>query len=82
MRTDNRGALLYDEGTMIDLGGDEDEDENGQPVREQCTKIVGIVVAPALFKRGNSDGERFDYESCIKRAEVKCRALAGAKNHR
>ena len=70
----DHGALVFDEATMTDKQGEEEEDENSN-ARTPYRKTVEIVVTPALFKRGNSDGERYEFETCIERAEVKCRPM-------
>ena len=61
--------VLFDEATMDDKHGDEDSDEEDG----QSEKIVEIFITPCLFKSDNTDGERFDVETCIERSEVKCR---------
>ena len=63
--------VFFDDGTMNDKHGDEDSD--GENIQTSYKKIVEIVVSPALFKRGNTDGERFDVESCVEPSEVKCK---------
>lgn len=65
------GSVFFDGDSMHDIHGDEDSD--GEDVRTHYRKIVEIVVSPGLFKRGNTDGERFDVESCIEPSEVKCK---------
>ncbi|KAL8639629.1 MAG: hypothetical protein Q9228_003353 [Teloschistes exilis] len=65
-----KAPSFFDECTMQ---GDDDEAEN-----QQFRKIVEVLVTPALFKRGNTDGERFDTETCLERAEVKCRPAVHA----
>ena len=65
------GKILYDQQVMEDKHGEEDSD--GEDIPTANGKEVEIVVSPGLFKRGNTDGERFEFESCIERAEVKCR---------
>ncbi|KAL8668799.1 MAG: hypothetical protein Q9168_006580 [Polycauliona sp. 1 TL-2023] len=62
--------ILFDGETMEDKHGEEDSD--GEEIPTADGKRVEIVVSPGLFKRGNTDGECFEYESCIERAEVKC----------
>ena len=53
---------------MEDDGGEgDDRDDHGRPPM----KVVEIVVSPALFKRGNTDGEQYDVETCIDRAKVR-----------
>lgn len=70
--------ILFDEATMDDKHGDEDSDEEDG----QSEKIVEIFITPCLFKSGNSDGERFDVETCFERSEVKCRAPSIGPGHR
>ena len=65
------GPVFFDGGSMNDKHGDEDSD--GEDVQTPYRKIVEIVVSPGLFKRGNTDGERFDVESCVEPSEVKCK---------
>lgn len=67
------GLVFFNEASMDDKYGEEDSDEEG--ANAPYRKIVEIFVTPGLFKSGNSDGERFDIETCIERSEVKCRAL-------
>lgn len=49
---------------------DDDSDDDARKPRDR--KIVEIVISPGLFKRGNTDGERFEVESCVEKAKVKC----------
>ena len=63
-------VVFFDEAIMDDKHGDEDSDE--QDISTISKKVVEIVVSPGLFKRGNTDGERFEFESCLARSEVKC----------
>ncbi|KAK0512043.1 hypothetical protein JMJ35_005171 [Cladonia borealis] len=66
------GSLLYfDEGTMDDKHGDEDSDGRSIPTSSQ--KAVEIIITPSLWKCGNTDGERYDLQSCVERSEVKCK---------
>ena len=67
------GLVFFNEASMDDKYGEEDSDEEG--ANAPYSKIVEIFVTPGLYKSGNSDGERFDIETCIGRSEVKCRAL-------
>ncbi|KAL8953268.1 MAG: hypothetical protein Q9222_000873 [Ikaeria aurantiellina] len=62
--------ILFDGQIMEDKHGGEDSD--GEDIPTADGRRVEILVSPALFKRGNTDGERFEFESCIERAEVKC----------
>lgn len=71
--------VLFDEATMEDNDGDEGSDEEG--ARVQDGKTVEVFVTPGLFKSGNSDGERFDIETCVERSEVKCRTLPIRHGH-
>ena len=61
---------FFDEATMDDSDGNEDGDAEGAQI--QYGKIVKIFVTPSLFKSGNSDGERYDVETCFERSDVKC----------
>lgn len=61
---------FFDEVVMDDKHGDDDSEDDSSTPRGQ--KIVEIVVSPGLFKRGNTDGERFEFESCVEQAEVRC----------
>ena len=63
--------LDFDEGTMDDIDGDNDSDERSSPTSSR--KIVEIVISPSLWKRGNTDGERYDAEFCAARSDVKCK---------
>ena len=67
------GLVFFNEASMDDKYGEGDSDEEG--ANEPFSKIVEVFVTPGLFKSGNSDGERFDIETCVERSEVKCRAL-------
>lgn len=66
--------VFFDQATMDDGHDDEDTDAEGTQI--QYEKVVEIFVTPSLFKRGNSDGERFDVETCIERSEVICHSLS------
>lgn len=61
---------FFDEVVMNDKHGDDDSEDDSCTPRGR--KIVEIVVSPGLFKRGNTDGERFEFESCVEPAEVRC----------
>ena len=67
------GLVFFNEALMDDKYGEGDSDEEG--ANAPFSKIVEVFVTPGLFKSGNSDGERFDIETCVERSEVKCRAL-------
>ena len=62
--------VFFNEAIMDDKHGDDDSDDDVSSHRYR--KIVEIVVSPGLFKRGDTDGERFDFEACVERAEVRC----------
>ena len=66
----SQNPMFFDEATMYDK--DEDEDSDGKKVQLPFKRIVEIVVSLGLFKRGNTDGERFEYDSCMEKSEVKC----------
>ncbi|KAL8879399.1 MAG: hypothetical protein Q9198_002978 [Flavoplaca austrocitrina] len=66
----SKDVILFDGETMEDKHSEEDSD--GEDIPTPSGKRVEIIVSPGLFKRGNTDGEQFEYESCIERAEVKC----------
>lgn len=65
------GPVTLDPCQMKDLNGPDDEDKvdmsNGQ-----CPKSVDIFVTPGLYKQGNMDGEKYDIESVVLKAEVLC----------
>ena len=63
--------LLYDEVVMNDEEHRE-EDMSGEEIVTSRPKLVEIVASPGLFKRGNSDGELYEFESCLYRSEVRC----------
>ncbi|KAF2815179.1 uncharacterized protein BDZ99DRAFT_549751 [Mytilinidion resinicola] len=71
-RTDTTlpGLLLFDPATMTDEWS-EDTEQDLQLLRQ---RYVEIVVSPALFKRGNVDGERYDVEYAAVPASVLLRA--------
>ena len=63
--------LYFDERTMDDKHDDEDSD--GRSISTSSRKIVEIIVSPSLWKCGNTDGERYDFDFCAERSEVKCK---------
>ena len=67
--------IFFDSETMVDKHMDEDSEEDS-PTRYR--KIVEVIVTPSLFKRGDTDGERFEVESCVEKTEVKCREASVA----
>lgn len=58
--------MIFDPKTMSDQRGHL-EDTPGATDRQS---YVDLVVTPALFKRGNADGERFDREEAVVKAMV------------
>lgn len=50
----------------------EDEDSDGQQIPAANGKLSETIIFPGLYKRGNTDGERYDFESRMARLEVKC----------
>lgn len=72
LTTSDSPPIFFDEAVMDDKHGDDDSDGDTDTPMTRYRKIVQIVVSPALFKRGNTDGERFEDESCVEPAEVKC----------
>lgn len=69
-KTQDPGSISFDETFMDDKHGDDDSDTDAR--MHWYRKMVEIVVSPGLFKRGNTDGEGFEEESCVEPAEVKC----------
>ncbi|KAI0849513.1 hypothetical protein F5Y00DRAFT_269499 [Daldinia vernicosa] len=62
---------IFDDGVMKDMDLDEEEIPSSD---QYCHKYVEIIVGPALFKSGNIDGEQYDMENVIEKAEVSCAA--------
>lgn len=67
--TTSDAAMFFNKTTMDDKHGDDSDDDDSM---SRYQKLVEIVVSPGLFKRGNTDGERFEFESCVEPAEVRC----------
>ena len=65
--------IVFDRDTMEDV--EEDVSSKDDDPREQ--RLVELFVQPALFKRGNKDGNDFDYEACLARAVVERRRKPG-----
>ena len=63
--------LYFDQGTMDDKYGEEDSD--GRSISTSSRKMVKIIISPSLWKRGNTDGERYGSEFCVERSEVMCK---------
>lgn len=55
-----------DEMEDVDCPSEEEDDASG------CLKAVEIVISPSLYKSGNQDGEQYDVEYPILKAEVSC----------
>ena len=64
--------MMLDARAMRDINGDEYDDVAGRG-RAIVRRVVEIIISPGLFKRGNTDGQGFDTETCMERSEVKCR---------
>lgn len=64
------GPLMFDPTSMKDDKGD-DEDTHPQQLKQ---RYVDIVVTPALYKRGNTNGEKFENEEVAALAVVVMRA--------
>jgi hypothetical protein len=77
-RTSSRAhidACWYDPLTMEDTDEDgmeheEDAFHHSRPVN--VAKQVQLLITPALFKRGNADGEKYDIQACLVKSIVKC----------
>ena len=67
-------GTLFNSQTMKDKDDDEDSDDDEMKQYGHTTRqrVVEIAITPGLFKRGTSDGERYESETCIVRAEVRC----------
>ena len=82
-RTLNAGradsSLYFDEGTMYDKYGEEDSD--GRSISISSQKKVRVIISPSLWKRGNTDGERYDVEFCAERSEVKCKRSSSSQRY-
>lgn len=61
--------VLLDETVMEDVHGDDESDNEG--IRTAYKRAIDVIASPALFKRGDSDGKRFEVETCVVKAEVK-----------
>ena len=75
MDSPSRGPdfVLFDESTMEDMDAGETHGKlHGQELHQ---RQVQIVVCPALYKRGNHNGERYDVEACMERSQVRCSEL-------
>lgn len=48
------------------------EDEGGNHGSESCLKVIKIVISSGLYKSGNHDGEQYDTEYPVAKAEVSC----------
>jgi hypothetical protein len=63
--------LLFNPLTMVDRGTN--QGGVGEIPQESLrNRTVELVIRPALFKRGDASGNKFDVESCPVRAEVQC----------
>lgn len=59
-------TVHFDGSIMVDERGDAGDDGD-----QSYRRLVEVVVSPALFKRGNTDGEQYDIESCMEPARVR-----------
>lgn len=67
-------SLEFNAETMQDIdtrGGDDDEME--------ISKVVSLIVFPGLFKRGDTNGEHYDTETCVVKSMVKCYSYESEK---
>ena len=62
----NDQPVYFDKSIMVNERGDASDDGDG-PYR----RLVEFVVSPALFKRGDTDGEQYDIETCLELAKVR-----------
>ncbi|KAI1804475.1 hypothetical protein F4811DRAFT_277551 [Daldinia bambusicola] len=60
---------IFDDSIMKDMDLDEEETPSSD---QYCHKYVEIIVGPALLKSGNIDGEQYDMENVMEKAEVSC----------
>jgi hypothetical protein len=67
--------LLFDPKTMWDSSYQRDEEEelNDNCQRSLENHTVELMISPALFKRGDASGNKYDEETCIVHAEVRCK---------
>lgn len=75
LSTGDENPQVFDPCWMEDndsTGNEYDELEDEDPAND-ARKVVEIVVAPGLFKRGDADGENYDTETCIVQALVQCK---------
>ncbi|KAG8530513.1 uncharacterized protein KY384_005016 [Bacidia gigantensis] len=71
------GPVVLDDSIMEDVPNDRDHESD---ISRVPYRIVEVVVTPALFKKGNTDGEQYDVESCVGQAEVRSKAPAVVTN--
>ncbi|KAG9188816.1 hypothetical protein G6011_07521 [Alternaria panax] len=64
------GPLMFDAGCMKDDNLSDDEDDDGAGGAQYRQKYVLLVISPALYKRGNMDGAKFDSERAVVPARV------------
>jgi hypothetical protein len=69
--------LLSDEHTQPyifkpDQMADIDSSDEEADTRGQCLKSVDIIILPGLYKCGDNDGERYEIESVVEKAQVSC----------
>jgi hypothetical protein len=66
-----KSPILFDPETMRD-GKDGEEELDGNCQRSLENHVVELMISPALFKRGDASGNKYDEESCFMPAEVRC----------
>ena len=65
-RASSNDPVHFDGSVMVN-----ERDDAGDDGHQSYRRLVEVVVSPALFKRGNTDGEQYDVETCIVRAKVR-----------
>ncbi|RSL54236.1 hypothetical protein CEP54_009997 [Fusarium duplospermum] len=65
-------ACSFQPDQMTDVDSPEDEDEPGQ---NHYLKAVDIIILPGLYKCGNNDGEQYEIESVVEKAQVSCTCI-------
>jgi hypothetical protein len=68
-------ACRYDPLTMEDIdedGMDHEEDAFHHSRQVNVAKQVQLLITPALFKRGNADGDKYEVQACLVKSIVKC----------
>lgn len=63
--------LLFDVNSMRCADVPDGEDDEGA-AQSNCEKAVTFVIAPSLVKSGNHDGDQYESERYVEKAEVSC----------